>query len=192
MIQEVRNLISAWAEEFGAKVDNEFSNSFIERKNIDNDVLDDKGAYFGFIHPEEEKSGPYHDYSFVIFPTSQEKPWLVTFCVGSSNFKRDFELASKPGLRRLFSKLINEDGYCSTDLTNINNSLPKSFTSNPKIQHLSRTISIYSRVINCCQIVENPLDNDGQQIIKAFLAAYAKVRNWPTNQNHRNAISNAL
>lgn len=192
MIDEVRALIKEWAVEFGAKNDNEFNKSYIERKLIDKEALNDKGAFFGFIHPEEELSGPYYDYSFVIFPTDQDKSWLVTFCVGSSNFKRDLEIASKPGLRRLFSKLTNEDGHCSLDFTNINNSLPKEFLKNPKIQHLKKTIKSYSTVINCCQIIENPLNEDGKIFIKAFLAAYAKMRDWPSNQNHRNAISIAL
>ncbi|MBW3467509.1 McrB family protein [Arthrospiribacter ruber] len=192
MIQEVRDLVKEWAAEFGAKNDNEFNNSYIERKLIDENALNDNGAYFGLIHPDEETSGAYHDYSFVVFPTTQEKAWVVSFCVGSSNFQRDLELASRPGLRRLFSKLVNENGHCSTDFTNINLSLPPAFTKNPKIQHLSKTIKKYTQVINCCQIIDNPLDEEGKKFIKAFLAAYAKIREWPTNPQHRSAVSKAL
>jgi len=192
MIQEVRDLVKEWAAEFGAKNDNNFNNSYIERKLIDEKALKEKGAYFGLIHPDEETSGAYHDYSFVIFPTQEEKPWVVSFCVGSSNFKRDYELASRPGLRRLFSKLISENGHCSTDFTNITSSLPTSFTRNPKIQHISKTIEIYTQVINCCQIIDNPLNEEGKKYIKGFLAAYAKIREWPTNAQHRKAVSNAL
>lgn len=140
MIQDVITLIEEWAAEFGANNENEFSKSYILRENINSDVLKDNGAYFGFIHPDEERSGAYHDYSFVIFPTEEHKPWVVSFCVGSSNFKRDYELASRPGLRRLFSKLVNNNGHISTDFTDINSSLPPNFSKNPKIQHLSKTI----------------------------------------------------
>jgi len=192
MIQNVITLIEEWAAEFGAYNENEFSKSYILRENLKPDVLKDNGGYFGFIHPDEETSGAYHDYSFVIFPTEEHKPWVVSFCVGSSNFKRDYELASRPGLRRLFTKLTNNDGYCSTDFTNTTSSLPSSFSKNSKIQHLSRTIGKYSNVINSCQIIENPLSEEGKKYIKGFLAAYAKVREWPTNAQHRNAVSNAL
>ncbi|MCH7413113.1 AAA family ATPase [Belliella sp. R4-6] len=192
MIQEVSDLVKEWASEFGANNENEFSKSYIYRENIRGEALKDNGAFFGLIHPEEEQSGAYHDYSFVIFPTEEDKPWVVSFCVGSSNFKRDYELASRPGLRRLFSNLTNINGHCSPDFTNTTSSLPYSFSRNSKIQHLSRTIKKYSTVINSCQIIENPLDEEGQKYIKGFLAAYAKIREWPTNPQHRKAVSNAL
>lgn len=192
MIKEVITLIKEWATEFGATNENEFSKSYGFRENIKSDALKDNGAFFGLIHPEEEQSGAYYDYSFVIFPTEEEKPWVVSFCVGSSNFQRDLELASRPGLRRLFSKLTDENGYCSPDFTNTTSSLPGSFSRISKIQHLSRTIKKYSTVINSCQIIENPLEEEGQKYIKGFLAAYAKVREWPTNPQHRKAVSNAL
>ncbi|UJP66702.1 McrB family protein [Mongoliitalea daihaiensis] len=192
MIQNVITLIKEWAAEFGATNEKEFSKSYILRENIKPDALKDNGAFFGFIHPDEETSGAYHDYSFVIFPTEEEKPWVVSFCIGSSNFKRDYEMASRPGLRRLFSNLTNNDGYCSTDFTNTTSSLPSNFSKKSKIQHLSRTIGKYSSVINSCQIIENPLSEEGKKYIKGFLAAYAKVRGWPTNPKHRGAVLKAL
>lgn len=66
-IQNTLQFIRNKAEEFGAKTDNEFSKSYVERKNIKEDTLNDKGAFFGFIHPEEDQTGPYHDFSLVIF-----------------------------------------------------------------------------------------------------------------------------
>jgi hypothetical protein len=129
----------------------------------------------------------------VIFPSAEDnKPWLVCLGVGSSGFKNDYELATYPGLRRLFSKLTNERGFCKSDFSDIETSLPKSITSRPEIQHIKKTIKTYSKVLPACQIVDNPESEDGKKIIAAFLAGYAKLRDWPTNKDHRKAISEAL
>lgn len=106
-IENIRQFIKEKAEQFGAKIDNEFNKPYVERNNTGQEALKDNGAYFGFIHPEEEASGPYHDFSLTIFPNDQGKPWLVCLGIGSSGFKNDYELATYPGLRRLFSKLID-------------------------------------------------------------------------------------
>jgi energy-coupling factor transporter ATP-binding protein EcfA2 len=43
-----------------------------------------------------------------------------------------------------------------------------------------------------CQIVDDPTSDEGKRIISAFVAGYAKIREWPTNKDHRKAISEAL
>ena len=93
-IDSVREFIKEKAQDFGAKTDNEFNKPYIERNNTGHEALQDKGAYFGFIHPEEDASGPFHDFSLTIFPNEQGKPWLVCLGIGSSGFKNDYELAS--------------------------------------------------------------------------------------------------
>ncbi len=123
-IDNIRQFIKEKAEEFGAKTDNEFNKSYVERNNTGQDALKDNGAYFGFIHPEEEVSGPFHDFSLTIFPNDQNKPWVVCLGIGSSGFKNDYELATYPGLRRLFSKLTDERGFCKSDFSDIETSLP--------------------------------------------------------------------
>lgn len=70
-IENIRQFIREKAEQFGAKTDNEFNKPYIERNNTGQDALKDNGAYFGFIHPEEESSGPFHDFSLTIFPNDQ-------------------------------------------------------------------------------------------------------------------------
>lgn len=66
-IQNTLQFIRSKAADFGATTENEFSKSYVERKNINEETLKDKGAFFGFIHPEEDQTGPYHDFSLVIF-----------------------------------------------------------------------------------------------------------------------------
>jgi len=191
-IENIRQFIKEKAEQFGAKTDNEFNKPYVERNNTGQEALKDNGAYFGFIHPEEEASGPFHDFSLTIFPNDQNKPWLVCLGIGSSGFKNDYELATFPGLRRLFSKLTDERGFCKSDFSDIETSLPKSITGNLDLQHIKNTIKTYTKVLPTCQIVDDPESEEGKQIITAFVAGYAKLRDWPSNKDHRKAVSEAL
>jgi 5-methylcytosine-specific restriction protein B len=191
-IDIIRQYIKEKAEQFGAKTGNEFNKPYVERNNTGQEALKDNGAYFGFIHPEEETSGPFHDFSLTIFPNDQFKPWLICLGIGSSGFKNDYELATYPGLRRLFSKLINERGFCKSDFSDIETSLPKSITGSVDLQHLKNTIKTYTKVLPACQIVDDPQSESGKKIIAAFVAGYAKLRDWPSNKDHRKAISDAL
>ncbi len=192
IMDSIRQFIKDKAEQFGAKADNEFNKPYVERKNIGQEALKDNGAYFGFIHPEEDASGPFHDFSLTIFPNELNKPWLVCLGIGSSGFKNDYELATYPGLRRLFSNLINERGFCKSDFSDIETSLPKTITGNNDLQHIKNTIKTYSKVLPVCQIVDNPESQEGKEIIAAFVAGYAKLREWPSNKEHRKAINEAL
>ena len=191
-IENIRQFIKEKAEQFGARTDNEFNKPYVERNNTGQEALKDNGAYFGFIHPEEEASGPFHDFSLTIFPNDQNKPWLVCLGIGSSGFKNDYELATYPGLRRLFSKLTDERGFCKSDFSDIETSLPKSITGNLDLQHIKNTIKTYTKVLPTCQIVDDPESEEGKQIIAAFVAGYAKLRDWPSNKDHRKAVSEAL
>ena len=191
-IDNIRQFIKDRAIEFGAKPDIEFNRPYVERNNTGQEALKDNGAYFGFIHPEEEASGPYHDFSLTIFPNEIEKPWLVCLGIGSSGFKNDYELATYPGLRRLFLKLIDERGFCKSDFADIETSLPKTITGSQNLQHIKNTIKTYTKVLPTCQIVDNPETDEGKKIIAAFVAGYAKLRDWPSNKDHRKAISEAL
>lgn len=192
MIENIRDFIKEKAEEFGARNDNEFNKAYVERNNTSQESLRDNGAYFGLIHPEEELSGPYHDFSIAIFPSDQGKPWLISLGVGSSGFKNDYELATYPGLRRLFSKFIDERGFCKSDFSDIETGLPKKITGNPDLLHIKNTIKTYTKFLPVCQIIDDPESERGKQIIAAFLAGYAKLRDWPTNKEHRKAVSDAL
>lgn len=191
-IDTTREFIREKALEFGAKPNVEFNKPYVERNNTSSEALKDNGAYFGFIHPEEEASGPFHDFSLTIFPNDQDKPWLVCLGIGSSGFKNDYELATYPGLRRLFTQLVNDSGFCKSDFSDIETSLPKTITTNLDLQHIKNTIKTYTKVLPACQIIDDPESEVGKQTIAAFVAGYAKLRDWPTNNSHRKAVTNAL
>lgn len=191
-IEAIQSFIRDKAVAFGARIDKDANRDYLERHNIGADALNDNGAYFGFIRPEEETTGPYHDFSLTIFPSDKKKPWLVCLGVGLNGFKNDYELATFPGLRRLFAKLVNERGFCKSDFADIETSLPKSITGNTDLTHIKNTVNKYTKVLPACQIVNDPKSSDGKKVIAAFVAAYAKLRDWPSNNEHRKAVSDAL
>jgi 5-methylcytosine-specific restriction protein B len=189
MIKEIVDFIKTEAERFGAK--SEANNKdFVFRDNTKKEALDDNGAYFGFISPEEELAGVFHDFSLTIFPTDTELPWVVCLGVGSGGFKNDYDLAATPGVRRLFSTFVSDNGFCKTKFSDIETNLPKSFTN--KVPHLKKTLQQYSSVLPVCEIVNNPTSDDGKKIISAFVAGYAKIRNWANNQTQRKAIDDSI
>lgn len=191
MIEEIRRYIKEKAREFGA-ITLEGNHSYVERNNTAPERLKDDGAYFGFIQPEEELTGPFHDFSFTIFPSENDQPWLVCLGIGSAGFKNDFELATYPGLRRLYLNLVDKDGYCKSNFLDVETNLPKSITNRDEIQHLRKTIKTYTKFLPVVQIIRDPGSEEGKKTILGFLAAYAKIRDWPSNNQHRIAIANAL
>ncbi len=196
MIQEIIKHLEYKASEFGAKNNDEYSKDYVLRNNTKKEAFNNNGAYFGFIHPEEEVSGPYHDFSFVVFPSEESNAWVVCLGIGSLGFKNDFELATFPGVRRLFYSLIdNKDSFCKTDFSDIETSLPKSFLQNERIASIRRTLETYKKVLPVCRIIEKPSiegDNESLKVLEGFLAAYAKLRNWASNNNQRKAISESI
>ncbi|MEK6946542.1 MAG: hypothetical protein AABX32_02955 [Nanoarchaeota archaeon] len=150
-IDTTKKFIEDEAKRFGAKIDAEFNKPYVLRNNTGEEALKDNGAYFGFIHPDEEVSGPFHDFSLTIFPNNQDKAWLVCLGIGSNGFKNDYELATFPGLRRLFSKLVDERGFCKGDFSDIETSLPKAVAGNPELQHIKNT---KKHIQKCCRFAK--------------------------------------
>jgi 5-methylcytosine-specific restriction enzyme B len=177
------------AENFGAK-NEDVLNDYIFRNNTKEDALNQGGAFFGFISPEEELSGPYHDVSLVIFPDRDNKPWLISLIVGSLGFKNDYELASLPGARRLFSSIVSENGFCKTSFLDIESSLPKQLAS--KIPNLGKTLKNYSKLQLASEIILDPESEADRKIIAGFIAAYAQLRNFPGNAEQRKVVSKTI
>jgi len=205
MIEKIIEYLEKKAQEFGAKNIDENTKDYVLRKNIKLDAFKNNGAYFGFIHSSEEPSGPYHDFSFVVFPSPPENHdnahWVVCLGIGSLGFKNDFELATFPGVKRLFNSIIKkEDSFCKTDFSDLETSLPKAFLDNNKISTIRKTLDTYKKVLPACQIIEKPevdengeiIENKSVEYLLGFLAAYAKLRNWASNNNHRKSISDSI
>ncbi|RPJ78503.1 MAG: AAA family ATPase [Alphaproteobacteria bacterium] len=188
-IERTIEFVKELAENFGAK-NEDVLNDYIFRNNTKEDALNQGGAFFGLISPEEEPSGPYHDLSLVIFPDRENKPWLISLIVGSLGFKNDYELASLPGVRRLFSSIVSENGFCKTSFLDIESSLPKQLTS--RIPNLGKTLKNYSKLQLVSEIIWDPESEAGRKIIAGFIAAYAQLRNFPGNAEQRKAVSKAI
>lgn len=189
LIEMMIAFVKQRAADFGAT---DPTKSYVFRTNVGNDALDDGGGYFGFILPDEEAAGPYHDFSLTVNPTLNDKPWHVNICIGSSGFRNDYDLATRPGLRRLFSKLVDSDGYCKSDFSDTETSLPKAITQHVGFAHFRNTFKTYAKLYTAIQLIKNPDSDEARKVISAFLAGYAKIRDWPTNNSHRAAIADAL
>jgi 5-methylcytosine-specific restriction protein B len=188
-IERTIEFVKELAADFGAKNGN-LVGSYVFRNNTKEDALNQGGAFFGLISPDEEVSGPYHDFSLVIFPDKDDKPWIISLVVGTLGFKNDYELAALPGVRRLFSSIVSEDGFCKTSFLDIESNLLKQIVL--KVPNLDKSLQNYSKLISAYEIIWDPESESGKKIIAGFVAAYAQLRNFPRNSTQRKAVSKAV
>ena len=188
-IEKAIEFVQELAGNYGAK-NEDIPNAYVFRNNTKEDALNQGGAFFGLISPEEEVSGPYHDFSLVIFPDKDDKPWLISLVVGTLGFKNDYELAALPGARRLYSSIVSQDGFCKTSFLDIETNLPGSLKS--KIPDMNKTLKSYSKLISACEIVWDPESEAGRKVIAGFVAAYARLRGFTRNADHRKAVKDAI
>ena len=144
-----------------------------------------KGAYFGFIRDEEEFSGGYHDYSLVFFPQIDNKACVVAFGVGSLGFANDYDIASLPWVRRLFSRLRKEGRktYFKNDFSDIeSSSLDLMADIKNNYPDLKKVIDTYKKVLPAAEILDFSDENKDEEnlyTMKQWVATYALMRNWP-------------
>lgn len=166
----------------------------IVRMNLQGNAFTDGTAYWGFLNPEEETSGQYSDFSFVVFPDSDSdvKACVVCLGVGSSGFRNDYHLAALPGIRRMFLKLKDHNTFFKLSFNDIENEstdlINEIHTSYSKLE---KVIKKYRKLLPASCIV-NLQEENGVKIIYAWLATYAKIRSWATNKDQRKAIEKAL
>ncbi|MBE6817849.1 MAG: AAA family ATPase [Ruminococcaceae bacterium] len=170
---------------------------YVLRKNI-NTPFPDKGAYFGCINDGEDLSGAYSDLSIVIFPSNEQNNeddrWIIALGVGSLGFKNDYSLVSLPGTRRLFMKYLKEGTYIKNDFIDLESS--DGFTSfcneNTITDSLDNAVKNYGKVLLTATLF-NPNNYDtGKELITKYLALYATLRHWPSNNTQRAAVKSAL
>lgn len=177
----------------GHQIVNPKGNAII-RKNLEENAFTEGAAYWGFLNPEEETSGQYSDFSFVVFPDSysEVKTCVVCLGVGSSGFRNDYHLAALPGIRRMFLKLKGQNTFFKASFSDIE-SVSTDLLNEIDTSHLQlpTVIKRYKTVLPASCIV-NPQEENGMKIIYAWLATYAKIRSWATKKDQRNAIEEAL
>lgn len=189
-VKELFQKVKEEAEKFGmvAKNDaktiiNEKGNTIIRNNTADLAYADGK-AYFGFVGPEEETSGAYSDFSFVVFPEQELGACVVALGVGSVGFKNDYQQAMLPGLRRDFMKLRSEKAFFKTSFVDIESTSSDLFKEvKENYTNLARVIESYKTVLPAAVIVDD-VDNN-LDVIYQWLAMYAKMRNWGTKEQRK-------
>lgn len=144
-----------------------------------------KGAYFGFIRDEEEYSGAFHDFSLAIFPQIDNKACVIALGIGSLGFANDYDIASLPWVRRLFSRLRKEGRktFFKNDFSDIeSSSLDLMSEIKNNYPDLKKVIDTYKKVLPAAEILDfsdEINDEENIQIMKQWVATYALIRNWP-------------
>lgn len=156
----------------------------MKRSNVSSLSFADGKAYFGYVRPEEAPSGAYYDLSFVVFPQQEGGKCVVSIGVGSAGYQRDYDLASTAGTRRMFTRLTKNDGnsFLKNDFTDIESTVKElvdKVAAEEDLNPLQSVIDTYSKVLLASRVVD-PDTEEGLGVIFAWLAQYAKLRNWGT------------
>ena len=120
--KELESMLIESAKKFGVDFDKESNKqNAIKRSRIENQHFNEQSAFFGFISPDEDYSSAYSDLSFVVFPQKDGGECVISIGVGSLGYKNDLELASLPGLRRSYLRLMKDDGnsFCKISFLDI-------------------------------------------------------------------------
>ena len=177
------------AKEFGLTAKNDRrtiidpKGNAIIRENLEAPAFSDGSAFFAFIRSEEESAGQYSDFSFVVFPDDKDQINQCVVClgIGSSGFRNDYQLASLPGLRRLYLKLKADMSYFKTsfeDIESTSSDLLNEVKANYPL--LRSVIDSYKTVLPASQIICFIEEGKALDTIYMWLATYAKMRAWGT------------
>ncbi len=181
------------AEKFGykQKKDEASKGNAIFRSNL-NDPKD--ANYFGFIRPEEPYSSAYSDFSLVLFTNDTTDNFFISLGVGSQGFTNDYSLASLPGTRRGFLKLLDNSGksFCKEsflDTENKSHDLADFVADN--CPEFSPMVEKYGTCLPISRYL-NSNDTKYLEVFEAWIAQYANLRSWATKDSQRKAILKAL
>lgn len=172
-----------------------------------NDYLEK--AWFGYIRPEEQLSGTYNDLSLVFFPDIEAKYCIISLGIGSEGLNNDRELAVSPSTRRLFNRIRLPKEALSGDTsyhfkTSFDDDLVacpivEAIKSNENYRWLVKIVENYNDKLPASQIIKLPehlddlnnTDNVVRKYINAWLACYAKLREWDT-KTYQKKIDKAI
>lgn len=171
---------------------------YVLRNNTNDNALNSKGAFFACISEGEDLSGVYSDLSIVVLPSNEENDiddrWIISFGVGSLGFKNDYDLVSLPGTRRMFIKYLGQDSYIKNDFIDIETSDGfKAFCNSNEIpETLENAVHGYPNVLLACTLFDPNVEKNIEEIIETYLAIYATMRRWATNNTQRDKIEKIL
>lgn len=145
---------------------------YIRRLNPSNENT----PFISLIRPEEERSGPYSDFSFVVFPDDAKdiKRCIVSVVVGSRGFRNDYDNARLPWWRREFMTL--RDARCKNRFTDLESEL-EVYEGFPDVQ------SSYGKLLVAARQVDMTDEEEAMKIIFDWLDTYAYLRGWIKKPN---------
>lgn len=198
LIKEVKTQ----SEEFGFRFEDQprKPKNAVWRQNTqhENDENFKKAAYFGIINAEEERTGPYSDFSLVIFPNAECSHFVIALGVGTRGLERDYVDASLPQLRREFLRL-RDDKYAGKQFFKVNFSDVETRSALSDhldgFEDLEQVVRTYSNCLSACQIVdvtEYSREDEVYAIVRKWLATYANFRKVASNKNQRGSIHKSL
>lgn len=169
---------------------------YVFRKNVGSDAFKTGGAYFGCIAEGEDPSGAYSDLCIVVFPSDEpndaDDRWIISLAVGSLGYKNDFQIASLPGTRRMFVKYLEADSYVKNSFLDVDSEDSVKSYCDTIGDSLRNAIRSYYKVMLACTIFDPNDVSGGIALIRSYLAIYATLRNWPSNNAARTAAKAAL
>ena len=196
--ENVVNFIEKTCLEFGGKkIDGDslknIDEGFFKLRNNGYNPPNENQRFISITSTEEPRSGAFQDFTVTIFPSKIEKnSSIVSFGIGSNGFKRDHDIARRPGIRRNIQKILDENSFCKQKFDDIETSVDKKFFVKEELSSIKPTLSTYTKFLPAFQIVEDLLSEEGKEVIAAFLANYALIRNWDTSKEKRNNIKKAI
>lgn len=199
-IKKLIGIVHEAAKEFGAVFPEDKKEkpnivvNAIERNVIDTEKVNVR--FYAIIDETQPTGGVYSGLSFVIFPDSEGERCIVSIACGIGGIENDSELASLPGLRRgvlriqkQHNKEYKDKGKpvmsCKRNFTDIENKIK--FTNAKNDKNFKAASKEYGKYILASQEVFIN-EEESVTILKAWLALYAKYREWGKDDN----ISSAL
>ena len=166
--------------------------NYILRPYADNKK--NQAGFFAIIRPEEEQKGVYADLSLVLFPNGPDD-WsnvLVCLGVGTSGFRYDHELAAEPGVKRMFAGLITSADFIKHSFLDLESSVPSSYkkTLPSGLKSMMGKYWKYILVARFLSLSPETLE-DSCDVIAAWIAAYSRLREFPSNQTQMSAVNSA-
>lgn len=176
------------AEEYGLS---EKENAVVRRYLLSerSEKTDSKAYYFGFVNEDEATSGIYQNFSLVIFQgkDADVKQFVIGLVAGSNGFTTDRELASRPGVRRKFLKLRtdsnNDKIFFKTRFDDVVTS-SKELVKLTKNTPLKEGIEKYKTVLSAAELVDFRDEEIAFSTIRKWVAVYAELRQWGTQDEH--------
>lgn len=181
MREMIKEIAISFGAEFKYEDGNENGNAVL-RYNPDRSP-----EYIGIIAHTQERTGQYEGLSLVVFPSKNYEYCLVALAVGTQGLGSDYELAALPGLRRAYirlqQKIYNDQRsveyfpVCKQSFVDIENKI-NILRDEEEDVNIRAAFKEYGKLVLASQFIYFDKENTGKSILSAWIATYAKYREW--------------